>query len=79
MDKIQQIMEKLYPHIKGSPLYKSLQKNKEEMSKDFIHCMKRILNREIKQISEETASNLKFVRRRTFAKRSSGIYKNKLY
>ena len=44
MDKIQQIMDKFYPHIKGSPLYKSLQKNMEEMSKNFLYCLKNPLN-----------------------------------
>ena len=40
MEKIQQILDKYYDDIKGTPVFKSLQKNLEEVSKNYLLCAK---------------------------------------
>ena len=40
MEKIQDIMEKLYSDIKSTPLYKTLQKNLQEVSERYLLCLK---------------------------------------
>jgi dUTPase len=40
IDKVQEIMDKLYVDIKNTPLFRALQKNLEEVSKNYIYCLK---------------------------------------
>ncbi len=40
IEKVHEIMEKIYSEIKGTPLFKTLQKNLEEVSKNYLTCLK---------------------------------------
>ena len=47
MEKIEEIMTKYYDDIKGSPLFRALQKNLEEVSKHYLSCSKNPLTEQL--------------------------------
>jgi len=47
MEKIEEIITKYYDDIKGSPLFRALQKNLEEVSKNYLSCSKNPLTEQL--------------------------------
>ena len=41
LEKVKEIMSKYYEEIKNTPVYKTIQKNLEEVSKNHLYCLLR--------------------------------------
>ena len=58
IDKIEEIMNKFYEDIKGTPLYKTLQKNLKEVSERYLLCLKNPLTESLLGKLQESQQHL---------------------
>jgi hypothetical protein len=58
MDKIEEIMNKFYEDIKGTPLYRTLQKNLKEVSERYLLCLKNPLTESLLGKLQESQQHL---------------------